>query len=423
MNIAELIQAINGSLIETTLAGSAAIALVLLLRRWLRVAFGASVAYASWLLVPAALLAVLLPAATPDSIMAPLVHGIVATPLQLVTAGAQVGVDHAPWLLAVWLLGVICMACNFLRHQHRFRLALGKLRPRDGGLYQADTIIGLPAAIGWFKPIVVLPADFDVRYSAEQRVLMLAHERAHIRHGDLQANAIFVALRCLFWFNPLLHVAARVFRHDQELACDQRVIARHPNSRRAYGEAMFRTQLAAQPLPLGCHWGLTHPLKERIEMLKQTKPSRTRLVGGTCLVLAVAAATGTFAWAAQPARGTVELPSDALQAAAIADATSADTPEGRLTAPAYPRQAIEQKVGGKVVLLIDLDASGRPTHVEVAESQPPGVFDAATIETAYQWRFNPEVRDGKAVPSRVLVPVTFEPDKPEDGSARTPAST
>jgi TonB family protein len=186
---------------------------------------------------------------------------------------------------------------------------------------------------------------------------------------------------------------------------------------------MFRTQLAAQSLPLGCHWGLTHPLKERIEMLKHTKPSRTRLVGGTCLVLAVAAATGTFAWAAQPARGAAELPSDALQAAAIADATSADTPAGRLKAPAYPREAIQQKVGGKVVLLIDLDAAGRPTHVEVAESQPPGVFDAATIETAYQWRFNPEVRDGKAVPSRVRVPVTFEPDKPEDGSARTPAST
>ena len=58
-------------LLETTLAASAALALVLLLRRPLRRAFGAAVAYACWALVPAAVIAVLLPAATVTVVPAP----------------------------------------------------------------------------------------------------------------------------------------------------------------------------------------------------------------------------------------------------------------------------------------------------------------------------------------------------------------
>ena len=50
-------------LCETTVAGSAAILLVLALRRPMRHAFGAGIAYAAWALVPLAMLAVLLPAA------------------------------------------------------------------------------------------------------------------------------------------------------------------------------------------------------------------------------------------------------------------------------------------------------------------------------------------------------------------------
>ena len=66
-----------GTLIEATLAVSAAVALVLLLRRRLREAFGARVAYAAWWLVPAALVAVLLPAAVQP--VGPVVFTPVAT--------------------------------------------------------------------------------------------------------------------------------------------------------------------------------------------------------------------------------------------------------------------------------------------------------------------------------------------------------
>src|SRR3546814_10618324 len=78
------------------------------------------------------------------------------------------------------------------------------------------------------------------------------------------------ALRCVYWFNPLLWIAADRFRRDQELACDATVVARHPHARRAYGEAMVKTQLSAMPAPLACHWFGGHPLKERIRSEEYT---------------------------------------------------------------------------------------------------------------------------------------------------------
>src|SRR3546814_5490438 len=84
------------------------------------------------------------------------------------------------------------------------------------------------------------------------------------------------ALRCVYWFNPLLWIAADRFRRDRELACDATVVARHPHARRASGEAMVKTPLPAMPAPLACHWFGGHPLKERIAMLKHPIPGTHR---------------------------------------------------------------------------------------------------------------------------------------------------
>lgn len=287
-------------LAETTVAVSVAVVLVLLLRRPLREAFGAAVAYGAWLLVPAAILAVLLPAAAATPAPASMMMTLGNAPAQTLATQAVAAIDTPWWLVALWCLGAVAMTARLAMQQRGFRRALGRLHPRGDGLRQADAITGLPAALGLWRPVIVVPADFEARYSDEQRRLMQLHERTHIVRGDLHLNAVVAAMRCLFWFNPLLHYAARHFRHDQELACDQRVIARHPHARRAYGEAMFKTQLAAQPLPLGCHWGYSHPLTERIAMLKQPLPSSARWLGGSALVLALSLGIGFAAWSAQP---------------------------------------------------------------------------------------------------------------------------
>ncbi|MDB6162723.1 MAG: TonB family protein, partial [Xanthomonadaceae bacterium] len=293
------------------------------------------------------------------------------------------------------------------------------------------------------------------------------HERLHILHGDLHANALVAALRCVFWFNPLMHVAARHFRHDQELACDLRVLVRHPRSRRAYGEAMFKAQLTPFRLPLGCHWG-GHPLKERITMLAKPVPTRFCRLAGTALVIALTLGAGLTAWAAQPAGNlasktvSVDITNASLMDAATAVAGKAGlrlgNPEvlkssqrftlqlvnepldpvlsslggavgrvpqvangelrfekpvpqvvanAQMPPPAYPEQARKQGLDSHVVLRIDVGADGRPSHVEIASANPAGVFEQVSVDAAKRWTFAPKVEHGQAVAYRVMVPVTF----------------
>jgi TonB family protein len=295
-----------------TLATSAAVVAVLALRRAMRRSFGVQSAYLMWALVPLAALATGVPARSVPSHAAVLVISPPATGAALVPSLPVAAVDTGAGLLLIWFLGVVLCAALFVRQQRRFVAGLGRVTRIGTGLWRAERGAGCPALVGVWRARIVLPDDFDQRYPPDQRELVIAHETLHRARGDAQANAVAAALRCLFWFNPLMHRAARCFCVDQELACDAAVIARFPAARRRYADALLKTQLAAAALPAGCHWQSPHPLKERIAMLEIRRPDRRRRASGLALVLVCGSAASYLAWAAQPPRlSQVPVASDA----------------------------------------------------------------------------------------------------------------
>jgi bla regulator protein blaR1 len=129
-------------------------------------------------------------------------------------------------------------------------------------LRSADTSVG-PLVLGLFRSRIIIPADFYERYSEAEQRLVIAHELAHIRGGDLYANAIATVMQILFWFNPLLHWAVSRMRLDQELACDARVLrSTHDfaDPAKTYAAAVLKTALPQSASPLACHWQSRHPL-------------------------------------------------------------------------------------------------------------------------------------------------------------------
>lgn len=293
------------ALLLATIASSAAIALVLILRKTLRRRFGAMATYAVWLLVPLAAASALLPAPVMTDVL-PVAMQVIpkaARPMANVVAATPTiqPADISPWLFAAWLAGLALALALFVRQQRRFIRGLGQLSTIDADTTIAQTTAGCPALVGAWRPRIVLPADFEQRYSSDERTLILAHERNHRARGDAQINALVALLRGVFWFNPLIHFAASRLRFDQELACDATVIARFPHARRSYADAMLKTQLAGIGLPIGCYWQATHPLKERIAMLKQPLPGRVRGALGITLAGMLIVGGTYVAWAAQPA--------------------------------------------------------------------------------------------------------------------------
>ena len=299
---------------------SAGIVIALLLRVPVRRFAGARIAYALWLLPPAAFVAWLAPAR----------QIAVALQPRLEPAGAAL-TAAAPELPAFaiiicWLAGIAIMTALYGLRQRGFVRAAGALQPLpDLGaqVFSAAPTHG-PAVVGALRPVIVLPRDFGARFTAEEQALVLAHERAHVDRGDPLINAAALALRAINWFNPLVHIAAHALRLDQELACDAAVLARHAGGHRIYAEAMLKSHAAAFEVPVGCAWHATefHPLKERIMMLTSSPSLLNRRLG---LSLITVAAVGVCAvvWLLRPVE-VLAAPSDA-QAVAGAAAGTGDT--------------------------------------------------------------------------------------------------
>jgi beta-lactamase regulating signal transducer with metallopeptidase domain len=312
------------ALLRVNLAGAAAILLVIALRRPARRLFGAQAAYRLWALVLLAGLAVLLPARTMTApaygananVMAgPAFAAAAPGPPTKTPAAIQrtpprsvpIPVSPADALFAAWLGGVALSVGVLAWRQWRFLAMLGRLRRSDEGLFLAERAGVGPAVVGCIAPRVVVPADFAQRFSPDEQAVVLAHERAHLARQDARANGLLVLAQCLCWFNPLAHLAARLVRLDQELACDAQVVGRYPAARRCYAEALLKTQIAATPLPLGCYWPARarHPLEERVALLKLPAPGAARRATGLAATLAVCLAGGVAAWASQPAQVVV----------------------------------------------------------------------------------------------------------------------
>lgn len=73
----------------------------------------------------------------------------------------------------------------------------------------------------------------------------------------------------------------------------------------------------------------------------------------------------------------------------------------------YPPEA--SGAMGEVTVLLAIDASGRIFERTVVDAQPPGVFDAAALAAFEELAFEPGMREGRAVRSRLLVKLRFSP--------------
>ncbi|MGV7210189.1 M56 family metallopeptidase [Oxalobacteraceae bacterium A2-2] len=289
------------ALAEASITGGIAAALVLALRQHLRRLFGMELAYLAWSAVPLALLAALLPAMHSAPLQLPVLPArrLLAYGAPLLPATPSHGQE---WLAAAWLAGCIAMLAWLWRGHARYRARLGPLRDEDGLLHSASAAVG-PAVVGLWRPAIVLPADFGNRYTAREQQLILAHERVHLARRDPLQNGLCALILCLFWFHPLLYLAARRYRLDQELACDAAVMRAHPGLRRSYAEAMLKTQLSAWPHLIHCQWQSIHPLKERIMQLQQQAPRPLRRLAGRAVIATLVGACTLGAVAAHAGAG------------------------------------------------------------------------------------------------------------------------
>jgi beta-lactamase regulating signal transducer with metallopeptidase domain len=288
-------------ILEAMVAATLLMILVLAVRRPVADLFGAQWAYALWLLPVLVPLLPPIPGILPAA-AAPMTIIIPEIPLQgaaaaaaAPTTGSNQSSDLLLMLLALWAGGAVAFAVWQQATYSAFMLHLGPEGrtahpPSFGGVrvVESDAVDG-PVAVGLFSRRIVVPQDFLTRYSPAEQRLALEHELVHHRRLDLLWNWIGLGLLTINWFNPIVHMAFRAFRADQELACDAAVTRRSPSQRHDYACALVKS--ASHPgLIAVCPLNHADMLKRRLRMMKKHRSSWARSAGGAAALSLVAAA-------------------------------------------------------------------------------------------------------------------------------------
>ena len=172
-------------------------------------------------------------------------------------------------LLGLWLLGTWLVFAIRLHKSRRF------LSKRGGTRIYVSSAVKSPCLAGLI-PAVYLTGDVLQTDEAE---LILSHELTHLCHLDFLWSFCRAAAVSVYWWNPFIWVAAICSKHDAELACDEAVAAKLPESKRlAYARAI----LAQAPRKTAALSLAGPPVKERILFL--TKKQRTSVL---CVILAL----------------------------------------------------------------------------------------------------------------------------------------
>ena len=293
-------------LIETFVAVTLLMAMVLLLRGPVARHFGAGWAYALWAVPALRLVLPPLPQLAPDLYLPPAILFIPTAAEMAAPLPAEAGPGQwVPFMLAMWAGGaVIFLVLQWLA----YRAFLGRIRetsrparpPLFGGIrtWISDAVEG-PLALGVIERRIVLPGDFSRRYNPAERRLALEHELVHHKRGDIWWNLVATLVLAIFWFNPLAWLAFRAFRSDQELACDAAVArAATIDERCDYARALVKS--ASRPgLIAACALNPAGELKRRLRMMRVHRASRLRSAGGVAALAAFAAA-GFALGSAQP---------------------------------------------------------------------------------------------------------------------------
>jgi|GEM_PF-6476087 len=174
-------------------------------------------------------------------------------------------------VLTMWWIGVLAMAARaVLSHAAAYRL-LARAK-RSGDVYiSGDT--AAPVTIGLWSPAIVVPHTFEA-WSAADRETALAHEAAHAARRDPLAQAAAALACCLYWFNPLVWIAARRLRLECERACDDRVLAAG-HAADGYAALLVRlARSASRPAPAALAISRPSELERRVVDVLAAKRGR-----------------------------------------------------------------------------------------------------------------------------------------------------
>lgn len=167
-----------------------------------------------------------------------LVASQTAAPAASITAWLH-GTDVSQVFVWFWVMGVLAFSLRSLggwlmvRELHRTcdeqiapellqtcRRLQWHLGIRRVVRFCTSSSLTVPAVVGWFRPVVLLPLSALSGLSAEQLEAVIAHELAHIQRFDAFVNLFQIGVETLLFYHPAVWWVSRSIRDEREHCCD-----------------------------------------------------------------------------------------------------------------------------------------------------------------------------------------------------------
>ena len=239
-------------------------------------------------------------------------------PSRLIELDARLGLVEVDAALAL-ALRMACGLCWVRRLRtgpacgdaQRWEVCVGRLAWRFGIRRQvAVRLIGegdSPLSVGWWKPMVLLPAGIVAHMPAALLEALIAHELAHIRRHDYLVNLLQGVVEALLFYHPVVWWLSHRIRVERELVADDLAAQQLGDPRRLALALSELDRLAAPRSPIPhTHTALAQAAHggQLMSRIKQLLRPEHRIVGGTLLLPAVGIVALGIAFQAYAKLGT-----------------------------------------------------------------------------------------------------------------------
>jgi TonB family protein len=377
---------LTAALKGTVVLGAAWIATALLRQR------SADLRHRIWLAAIVAMALLLLPVSVPQTLRVT-IDASAAAP-----ATASVGSRSIQALPLIWS---VIAALLLLRWGFGvMRLYRITRQARGTEVIRVSESIQTPMTWGAIRPVILLPAYVEA-WSEEQREVVLRHERAHIERRDWLWQGFAQIMTAVFWFHPLVWLAAARMRQEAEHAADDATlasgvhasdyadrlmaVARRLSSKTPAAAAVAGVAMVRQPA-----------LTSRIAAILDTARARTTAGLGARIGVVLAGVALLVPLSAFQNRDVYH----------VGNGVTAPSVTYREN-PSYTPEAKEAKIQGTVTLTLVVNSLGRPDDIKVTQSLDAGL-DANAVAAVSQWLFAPGMKDGKPVDVAVTIEVNFK---------------
>jgi len=277
-----------------------------------------------------------------------------------------------------------------------FRLQRITRASRQESGFRVSDAITTPMTWGAIRPVILVPAYVE-DWPAEQRDVVLSHERAHIQRHDWLSQGFAQVMTAVFWFHPLVWVAAAQMRQEAEHAADDATLATGVHASDYADRLMAVARQVSGPSTIpGVAMVRKPALTSRIAAILDTARTRTGASVAARIGVMLAAVALLVPLSAFQNRNVYHVGDEGVASPSVTYKVQ----------PSYTPEAKEAKIQGGVVLTLVVNAQGRADDIKVTQSLDPGL-DANAVAAVGQWLFKPGMKDGQPVDVAVRIEVNF----------------